>query len=557
MAEAEKLKEARTLLCRQDLDRMVAFLGSQSFRFSHREQGIEGQPHHHEQIRSDIARFVQGWHALQDVVQEILAHPAEALMPEMREVHIRGRYHMTVPVLTRNLREGRVLADPETEGWRPRSDTLWGMVDLPTLDTPENAHVHAVVSAYREMRDTLVLALKEEEREFILQAERMRDYHSEQRRVDLFERQASRAARELQSLWPLQPVSLPPTWESLTSLPNRDNNRTLFDPRYRTVAGLEDQLDQLITPGRSLEARRRLAELGQRRPWELYEYWMVAKTCALLEDLRFGASSPDGFVSLEDARGGAYGLRNGASLTYTHHTSALVIRLTVQNEQAEGQRTDLQLELIGGIDGLLTPLVLDAKCKAYRQAGGHPDLQEDLQESARRYVRDSHGSAFLLHPCTLRAWPARSLRTDRVLTDEDFPFRHGVERLHPDDDWSLRRILAAWFILHGVIWICPSCGNNHRDGVATLDHSLPPDFTQRYPMFPVRGRSGWVCANVDCRVGTVLNRCLACKRLIVKTFPAVSARDQDNAAWLDHVEVYAKDAGRAGLRHCAGCGQTL
>lgn len=559
MADTARLSEARQVLTQQDIDRMVTFLGNQAFRLSHREPGQADLPQHLQNLRPDVERFVTNWHQLGEAVDAIVAHPSEALWPEIREVHVRGRYRTDAATIRRNLREGRLGPTEDGQGWQPHGEYVWGAVDTATPDTPENAHVYTVVDSFHDVRQSLQQGLYAEKEELNREVERHETYGSDAALIRLLTRRADRADRELAALLGLPDLHLPADWEHLHSLPNRHTNRTRFDGRYRTVADLEDQLDQLFRAGRSPDARRRIAELGERRPWELYEYWMVAKMCALLEELRFIPETPSGFVALEHRSGAAYGLQHGASLTFTHEGSGLTVRLTVQNDQAEGQRTDLQLALVGGIEGRMTPLILDAKCKNFTPQAIHPNLAHDLEYSARRYVADTGGVAFLLHPSTLRAWPARSVRQVPVLDAvRDMPFRHGIERLHPDDDRSLRRVLTAWFVRHGVFWVCLSCGESHRDAARPLPKYHLLDFSRRHPWYPREGKHGWVCGNTSCGVGTVLTRCFSCKQLIVKTFPTQKAIRSDNAAWLNHVEIYAPDRhGRPGLRHCAACGDTL
>lgn len=563
MVDDTRLTEARRVLSQHDIDRMVAFLGDQAFRLSHREEGDPGRPLGWQDLRPDIERFARQWRELSRIWEALLLHPSEVLQSELREVPLGNRFRTDAAALRRNVREGRLRRGPGGRGWYPRTELLWGLVDARTLDTPENAHVVSVLEAYRDTRAALHAALRREEESLGQELERQRKYGGVSPRLQLLDRMMNRARREQAVLQALPEFAPAAGWPALRSAPNRHNNRTRFDERYRAAADLEDDLASLFRAGRQVDRQQHLTELGERRPWELYEYWMVAKVCELLERLQFTPDCPSGFLSLEDARGAAYGLRNGASLTYTHGTG-LALQLTVQSDQTAGQRPDLQLDFVGGIDGQVRPLVLDAKCKDFRTAE-HPELLHDLEHSARRYVAAKSGTAFLLHPSSLRAWPAQAPRRVPALDPaRDLPFRHGIERLHPDDDRALRRILSAWFVRHGVFWVCLFCGGSHRAGVRVLrtvtrtrDYR-PPDFTRRYPWQPPSGKLGWVCRQETCGVGTVLTRCVHCKCLIVKTFPTEAAIDRDNPDWLEHVEVYAQDeGGRAGLRHCAACGGTL
>ena len=565
MVDSQRLNEARQVLSPSDIDRMVAFLGDQAFRLSHREPGTANNPDHIQDLRPDITQFVAYWHHLTETFIDIFKQPAETLRAEFQEVRPQSRHRADAASLRRNVREGRIGLDSNIKKWVPRSEYIWGTVDVSSLDTPENAHVVLVLELYKDARTSLLAALRSEERSLHLELQHQSEYESgaESTKTRRLQQLVRRNQRERSALAVLTDFHQSSPWDSFQSSPNRNTNRTRFDARYQAVAKLEDDLDQLFVVGRHSERRQRITELGNRRPWEIYEYWTVAKTCALLEELNFAPDDKTGFPSLEHVSGAEYGLRHGAKLTYVHRGSGLAILLTVQNDQNEGQRTDLQLDFVGGICGEVVPLVLDAKCKNYVEGSGHPQLQDDLENSARRYVANNNGTAFLLHPSSLRAWPVKSSRPVPFLNvRRDIPLRHGIERLHPDEDRALRRILTAWFIRHGVFWICLSCGQNHREGVALLRNSAKtypnPNFNERHPIMPSYGSYGWVCQNHECGIGTVLTRCVICKRLVVKTFPTLRAINLDNRQWLDHVEVYAKDSQkRAGLRDCVACGGTL
>ncbi|AZI45164.1 hypothetical protein EHF33_19815 (plasmid) [Deinococcus psychrotolerans] len=550
--DAQKLNWARVALSDRkidQIDQMVEFLGSQEFRLSHRETENSNLPEHVQEIRADIARFTQQWTALEERVREILQQPAESLTTELQEIHLSSHFRLGPAALIRNVQDRRI--QRQDGKWFVSGETLWADVERTSLDTAENAHLVMVLRAYEDVRQQLSLNLKREVSEYASRAEEAEKQGSPPRRR-LFKNLENRAIRELESLQSLLCFDLPEVWWQFISTPTRENNRTNFDERYRSVADLEDRLSELIKKGASPERRQQIVNLGQRRPWEIYEFWMIAKVCELLERLGFTPDLKDGFAALESSGGPRYGLRTGAQLVYARPD--LSIRLSVQ-WQEDDDRPDLKLDLLS-IEGSVFPLFLDAKCKRYVVFS---EAAHDLQESARRYAAPSDGTGFLLHPSTLRAWPAKRSQGSEQLQEQDFPFKHGIECLKTQDDFALKRILTAWLVRHGIFWICFQCGHSHRQSVTPLNGYKTIDFSGRHDWKPSRGRFGWICANLECGAGIVLNRCSSCQDhvLIVKSFPTLENIDADNKYWLGTGEVYARDPKKAGARHCCDCGAGL
>lgn len=557
--DEQKRSWAHAVLSDQDLADMVTFLADPRFQASHRESPQAGQRQRNQHIRDDVERFRELWQELEEVSSDIVQQPSEVIELKARLNHVGEPLVLNAQVIQRNILEGR-LQYGET-GWQLTEPYLWAEQEFSSIDTSENAYLLRVWQKFEDQRETLATALEAEQREFAKRIQQRRDeeLHEEAAKAEKAE---EKTVKRLSLLSELEPMTFPSEWAEIRSAPTRETNRVRFDERYQRVSQLEHALDDLQTGGISANERKRIAELGQRRPWEIYEFWVVAKVCELLEfKLKFKPHDRRGFLSLVNYGKAEYGL--GGTLVYRHES--LAIQLEVQ-QQADGQRPDVRLTLVDGVTEPALPLILDAKCKNFKAA--YPsDAAEDLQESARRYT-SRRGIGFLIHPGELQAWPARKGKKQLTLPlqAQDYPLRHGIEVVNLKDDRMLSKIFTAWLVRNGIFWICFHCGHNLKNvPVRYIGDSTGLNLSHRHmgyrkgEKFP---RFSYSCP--ECGTSGVLRFCGDCAKVSDRWEPIYqhvpmqvlhdASKAVSNQEWADVYEIMHPVSTKSPMRHCANCG---
>lgn len=558
------------------VDEMVAALHEQEYCHDARARGGQ-HARLFTALREDVEAFVVAWRDLREVVQAIVARPAERLTQEVNEVGLQRYQRHTATTLALNLRTGRLTATGEAT-----HEKLYALSDRVSLDTAENSHLVSVVEAYEARRDLLLDRTSRQLRSLNLEFEREQAYQAaperRERLQDLL--QVIQGLREQLQVLKEQP--LPDTWRLFRNKPSASTNRARFDERYSRAVNLEERLHAHRIQGRPENALEVLQECGRRATWELYEYWLVAKLCEQLEELGFSCDQEGGFLFLEDWRGAAYGLQENTSLTF-HHSGELGIRLTYERlvpwkEKSKAciLRPDLVLEFID-LEGGSFPLVLDAKYKNLTPR--HRGLPGDLQNSARRYGQAlGDAMAFLVHPgdkgnVPWQYWPAHGPKeAPSVAKEEDFPLRHGVIAAAPggeqdEDVRALRRVLTAWFVKHGIFRVCFRCGDDLAEYHVRETSVRQGRITSIIRIGDRQGQiqnKGYRCPS--CGMVAVISFCSACQRqgrhsVTFKHYPHLEEgtdvlRVIAPEAWAEQMEIMqpVAEKERYYVRHCATCG---
>ena len=553
---------------------MVDFLHEQEYRLDIKARGTQTTTIL-SALHDDIRGFAERWNALDAAVTAIVRQPAEHLEAEVREVAAMVRQKHTAGTLSLNLRHGRIGSEGEI-----LSERLYAVADHASLDVPENTHVVAVVQAYEGRLDVLVRRCERSVQRLELELRREQSYGAAETKLNDLQQRKQSVDELLNVLVELTPLPLPAAWRHFRQAPSSTTNRARFDERYAQVVLLELQLDQQRPSTRPHNALELLQECGRRATWELYEYWLTAKVCELLENLDF--SSPGGFKALENWQGAAFGLAENRSVVY-EHPSGLKIRLTVERHtpytddrgRIKTLKPDIVLELVDQDDSV--PLILDAKYKNY--TAGNRSLKTDLEKSARRYGRAMNGGmGFLIHPgnkgrTPWQYWSAKGpAQPPGVSEDRDFPHRHGVLGVMPagegdGDDRGLQRLLTAWLVRHGIFWVCFRCGDDlsrHearelfiRNGTVSVVNRIG----QRQGQLQ---NKGYRCP--CCGMTAVISFCSECNTAgthsrMFKHYPNLE-EGQDirftasAAAWAEQMEIFQPVAEKARyyVRHCATCG---
>lgn len=544
-------------LIEQEVQKMVRDLGHPDYQYEVFAEVLSSVKFLEERVN----KFVGHWNHLADLFQSIARQPSESIEFTEGVQSIRNSFRLTPQTLRENLRKGLLNAEGKPTGKR-----IVAQKYHPTLDNAENSYVVQVIGLFQNARKVLYgEILKENKR---LQEEKRR-YEDDFRVPKNFGSPIKRTSDLLKRLGQLQSVELPKAWRSLKSLPNRNTNMVRFSPSYRGVAALEDALSELDL-GIPRERRlRRLGELGQRKTWRLYEYWMVRKIYDALISLQFREKSGhefragDGFRALENEEGPLYGLVSGRSITLKHKDVCdLQIHLTYELEFAtkEGRmRPDLILELEYGDGEKNTTLILDAK---YSRLGRRREYtQSQIRRSARRYrngwvthKKDNDAMAFLCHLGD-EVWPAcpEPEGQQGILLRKDFPFCTGILKMTPENSseatYRARRLITAWLFRNRIIAICFSCGNDTKKR-ERIEEKVRPSGSSEYPV--IRHK----CAKCD--LGIEVNFCGTCARggsrkwePILKLFPVRRESVEERAEWLSLVDIVR---GEGRYRNCPSCG---
>lgn len=558
------------------VDEMVAALHEEEYRHDARTPGAQ-VTRLFTALQDDVEAFLGAWHDLLAVVQAIVAHPAERLTLDIDEVSLQRRQRHTAATIALNLRTGRL-----TPAGQATHEKLFALSDRVSLDTAENSHLVSVVEAYEARRALLEERITRQLRSLRLELERERAYRAAPERSARLAALLETVDTLREGLRALPPQPLPFAWRRFRQKPSGQTNRARFDERYSQVTELEAQLSAHRTQGRPDNALELLQACGRRATWALYEYWLVAKMCGQLAALGFTCEQEGGFLALEDWQGAGYGLRENGSLTF-RHSSGLRVRLTYERHVPwSGQarpcilRPDLTLDFLD-LPGDTFPLVLDAKYKNLTPK--HRSLPGNMQHSARRYGQALGGAmAFLVHPgdqgkAPWQYWPARGPKAaPSAAEDTDFPLQHGVLGAAPggeqeEDVRALRRVLTAWFVKHGIYWVCFRCGDDlgqyHVREISVRQGQIRAIMRIRDRQGQLQN-AGYRCPS--CHMVAVISFCSACQKerrhsVTFKHYPHLEDGADVHAvvaprAWAEQMELMqpVAEERRYYARHCAACG---
>lgn len=563
----------------EQVDAMVAFLADQEYRLDVRSDGRE-LSRTYTALQDDIKAFTEHWQDLWDAVLEVVQRPGRQLTTQLDEVGLQYRQRHDASTLTLNLRSGRLNAQGH-----PTAESVYALRDQTTLDIAENSHVASVVAAYENRLGTLIDRARRQIRSLQLEMRQEASYNSPESKLRRLQQLVTGMERLQQAMEDLEPLPLPEEWRSFRHKSSTSTNRARFDERYARIIKLEEQLWQNQIHKRPENALDLLQECGRRATWELYEYWLLAQVFAQLGNLGFTCDDPDGFQAFEDWQGAGYGLLENRSVRFTH-SSGLQITLTRERhvpwpseEGVKILKPDIVLNF-EDVNGSF-PLVLDAKYKNYTPE--HGLLARDLQKSARRYGQAlGDAMAFLVHPGRKgnppwQYWPARGPKKAPVVADDtDFPLRHGVVAAipggrHDENVSALRRVLTAWFVKHGIYWVCFRCGED----LSRYPQELSKENTRSVAGFRVLSDIGR--PNVQkmrnyayrcpcCSLVAVISFCSNCQQngvhnVMYKHYPHLETgedlkRATATSAWVEQMEIMqpVDDRKRYYVRHCAACG---
>lgn len=538
-----------------EVDLMIREIGSADYKWD----ADNRIPSRVKDLAARVNAFASHHLELHKVLNLIVAKPSQRLARQQAEVPLHGRYTLSPRDLLDNLRRGLLDA-----GARPTADKLLAHIEEETPDTPENAYVVQVSRRYRQVRQQLWKEIEDEKKRLEEGKKQLQEQYEQDDPKKSFSKDLALLNGVTTSLESLPKVSLPHAWHGFQSPPARVTNRVRYDPLYASVAALEDRLEPVFSKlERESGLRESLVELGRRKSWQVYEYWVVAKVYEALRKMKFDPVDPNvgGFAALEDTRGARYGLTQGSYTSLQHRemdhlrVKLFYDRAVAVDKSGKEMRPDIRLELTSEGDKYQgVTLILDAKASKLGDANLYQRQKtvDMLKKSARRYrneFRKGKAAAYLLHRGFKEAWPARGAAGDTspFLNESDFPYLGGICPLVPrqGENVSLQRILTAWFLSNNILSFCFRCGTSFGE-----DCKKPLEEYQRPK-----------CEYPNCGLTVVVNYCMECRRSnawskIPKIYHKNKSEKLVTDRWVEDIEIARRPLYKQGLRHCPKCGSS-